>query len=417
MVDQQSDSVEPGFDVARVRAQFPTLNQRVYDLPLVYLDSGASAQKPEVVIDAISNYYRYDHSNVHRGVHKLAERATDAFEGARDQVASFINAESSKEIVFLRGATEGINLVAQSWGEKNLNRGDEVLISEMEHHANIVPWQFICNQKEALLKVIPMNDRGELLMDSFRNLLSEKTRMVAVTHISNALGTVNPVKEIVSLAHQAGAKVLIDGAQAAPHSKIDINQIGCDFYTFSGHKIYGPTGIGVLWGREALLAEMPPYQGGGEMIRRVTFEKSDFAPPPYRFEAGTPNIAGAVGLGAAIEWLEALGLQSVSIHEAALLEYATSKAAETPGMRIIGTAREKAGILSFELDGIHPHDLGTIFDREGIAIRAGHHCAMPVMQHFSIPATARASFGVYNTKEDVDALFRGVASAQALLGK
>jgi len=408
--------VEPEFDVARVRAQFPSLNQQVYDHPLVYLDSGASAQKPDVVIDAISNYYRNDHANVHRGVHKLAERATDAFEGARERIASFINAESPREIIFVRGATEGINLVAQSWGQQNLKSGDEVMITEMEHHANIVPWQFICQQKNAVLKVIPMNDRGELLMDSFRDLLSAKTRMVAVTHISNALGTVNPVKEIVSLAHHVGAKVLIDGAQAAPHSKIDIDEIGCDFYTFSGHKVYGPTGIGVLWGREELLAKMPPYQGGGEMIRRVTFEKSDFASPPYRFEAGTPNIAGAVGLGVAIDWLDGLGLGNVSTHEAALLEYATSKAKETPGMRIIGTAENKAGILSFELEGIHPHDLGTIFDRQGVAIRAGHHCAMPVMQHFSVPATVRASFGVYNTLEDIDALFRGVARAQELFG-
>ncbi len=408
--------MEPEFDVARVRAQFPSLNQQVYDHPLVYLDSGASAQKPDVVIDAISNYYRNDHANVHRGVHKLAERATDAFEGARERIASFINAESPREIIFVRGATEGINLVAQSWGQQNLKSGDEVMITEMEHHANIVPWQFICQQKNAVLKVIPMNDRGELLMDSFRDLLSAKTRMVAVTHISNALGTVNPVKEIVSLAHHVGAKVLIDGAQAAPHSKIDIDEIGCDFYTFSGHKVYGPTGIGVLWGREELLAKMPPYQGGGEMIRRVTFEKSDFASPPYRFEAGTPNIAGAVGLGVAIDWLDGLGLGNVSTHEAALLEYATSKAKETPGMRIIGTAENKAGILSFELEGIHPHDLGTIFDRQGVAIRAGHHCAMPVMQHFSVPATVRASFGVYNTLEDIDALFRGVARAQELFG-
>ncbi len=416
MAEQQSIKVEPEFDVARVRAQFPSLNQQVYDHPLVYLDSGASAQKPDVVIDAISNYYRNDHANVHRGVHKLAERATDAFEGARERIASFINAESPREIIFVRGATEGINLVAQSWGQQNLKSGDEVMITEMEHHANIVPWQFICQQKNAVLKVIPMNDRGELLMDSFRDLLSAKTRMVAVTHISNALGTVNPVKEIVSLAHHVGAKVLIDGAQAAPHSKIDIDEIGCDFYAFSGHKVYGPTGIGVLWGREELLAKMPPYQGGGEMIRRVTFEKSDFASPPYRFEAGTPNIAGAVGLGVAIDWLDGLGLGNVSTHEAALLEYATSKAKETPGMRIIGTAENKAGILSFELEGIHPHDLGTIFDRQGVAIRAGHHCAMPVMQHFSVPATVRASFGVYNTLEDIDALFRGVARAQELFG-
>jgi cysteine desulfurase/selenocysteine lyase len=416
VAEQQSIKVEPEFDVAQVRAQFPSLNQQVYDHPLVYLDSGASAQKPDVVIDAISNYYRNDHANVHRGVHKLAERATDAFEGARERIASFINAESPREIIFVRGATEGINLVAQSWGQQNLKSGDEVMITEMEHHANIVPWQFICQQKNAVLKVIPMNDRGELLMDSFRDLLSAKTRMVAVTHISNALGTVNPVKEIVSLAHHVGAKVLIDGAQAAPHSKIDIDEIGCDFYTFSGHKVYGPTGIGVLWGREELLAKMPPYQGGGEMIRRVTFEKSDFASPPYRFEAGTPNIAGAVGLGVAIDWLDGLGLGNVSTHEAALLEYATSKAKETPGMRIIGTAENKAGILSFELEGIHPHDLGTIFDRQGVAIRAGHHCAMPVMQHFSVPATVRASFGVYNTLEDIDALFRGVARAQELFG-
>ncbi len=416
MAEQQSIKVEPEFDVAQVRAQFPSLHQQVYDHPLVYLDSGASAQKPDVVIDAISNYYRNDHANVHRGVHKLAERATDAFEGARERIASFINAESPREIIFVRGATEGINLVAQSWGQQNLKSGDEVMITEMEHHANIVPWQFICQQKNAVLKVIPMNDRGELLMDSFRDLLSAKTRMVAVTHISNALGTVNPVKEIVSLAHHVGAKVLIDGAQAAPHSKIDIDEIGCDFYAFSGHKVYGPTGIGVLWGREELLAKMPPYQGGGEMIRRVTFEKSDFASPPYRFEAGTPNIAGAVGLGVAIDWLDGLGLGNVSTHEAALLEYATSKAKETPGMRIIGTAENKAGILSFELEGIHPHDLGTIFDRQGVAIRAGHHCAMPVMQHFSVPATVRASFGVYNTLEDIDALFRGVARAQELFG-
>tara|TARA_B100001971_G_scaffold112494_2_gene103537 strand:+ start:1619 stop:2869 length:1251 start_codon:yes stop_codon:yes gene_type:complete len=416
VAEQQSIKVEPEFDVAQVRAQFPSLHQQVYDHPLVYLDSGASAQKPDVVIDAISNYYRNDHANVHRGVHKLAERATDAFEGARERIASFINAESPREIIFVRGATEGINLVAQSWGQQNLKSGDEVMITEMEHHANIVPWQFICQQKNAVLKVIPMNDRGELLMDSFRDLLSAKTRMVAVTHISNALGTVNPVKEIVSLAHHVGAKVLIDGAQAAPHSKIDIDEIGCDFYAFSGHKVYGPTGIGVLWGREELLAKMPPYQGGGEMIRRVTFEKSDFASPPYRFEAGTPNIAGAVGLGVAIDWLDGLGLGNVSTHEAALLEYATSKAKETPGMRIIGTAENKAGILSFELEGIHPHDLGTIFDRQGVAIRAGHHCAMPVMQHFSVPATVRASFGVYNTLEDIDALFRGVARAQELFG-
>lgn len=398
----------PAFDVERVRRDFPALHQRVRNKPLVYLDNAATTQKPQAVIAALEHYYRFDNANVHRGVHTLSERATAAYEGAREKVRAFLNARSTREIVFTRGTTEAINLVAATWGRANIRPGDEILITEMEHHSDIVPWQMLCEQVGAKLKVAPITDEGELMLDRFEALLSHRTRLVGVVHCSNALGTINPVERIIERAHAAGALVLVDGAQSVAHLRVDVQRLGCDFYAFSGHKLYGPTGIGVLYGKEQHLAAMPPYQGGGEMIKYVSFDKTVYNDLPYKFEAGTPHISGAVGLGAAIDYLGGIGLDAVAAHERDLLEYATDALTAVPGLRLIGTARHKASILSFALERIHPHDVGSILDHEGVAIRTGHHCAMPVMQHFCVPATARASLAMYNTRADVDALVRAV---------
>ena len=400
------------FPVHDYRRDFPILEQTVRGKPLVYLDNAATAQKPRRVIEALDEYYRDYNSNIHRGVHTLSEQATEAYEGARKKIQTFINAASHQEIIFVRGTTEGINLVAQSYGRSRLQPGDEIIISAMEHHSNIVPWQLVCEQTGAILKVIPINDAGELEMDEYQRLLSDKTRIVAVVHISNALGTINPIAEITAQAHAAGAVVVIDGAQAAPHTRLDVADLDCDFYTFSGHKLFGPTGIGVLYGKQALLDAMPPYHGGGDMIKMVTFEKTLYNDLPYKFEAGTPYIAGVIGLGAAVEYVNDVDLDRIQDYEHELLEYATRAAASVPGLRLIGTAAQKAGILSFVLDGIHPHDLGTILDHDGIAIRTGHHCAMPVMERYGIPATARASFAFYNTAEEVDTLITGIGKAR-----
>jgi len=413
-----SHQVHPSrtFDVERLRRDFPVLHQKVHGKPLVYLDNAATTQKPLAVIEAIENYYRRDNSNIHRGVHALSERATEAYEKVRVAAQKFLNAADTKEIIFLRGTTEGINLVAQTYGRKNVGSGDEVLITALEHHSNIVPWQLLCEEKGAKLRVAPINDRGELLLEEFEKLLGAKTKLVAVGHLSNALGTINPVREIVRMAHARNIPVLVDGAQAAPRLKVDVQELDCDFYAVSGHKMYGPTGIGVLYGKAALLEAMPPYQGGGDMIASVTFEKTVYNRLPYKFEAGTPNIADTIGLGAAIEYLNQLGLDEIERHEADLLSYATSRVETIPGVRIIGTAREKAGVLSFVMDEIHPHDIGTILDSEGIAVRTGHHCAQPVMQRFNIPATARASFGLYNTRQEVDALVAGIQKVREVMG-
>ncbi len=404
------------FDVRRVREDFPILKQRVHGKPLVYLDNAASTQKPRAVIDAELRLYTEFYSNVHRGVHLLSERATEAYEGAREKARRFVNARDTSEIVFVRGTTEGINLVAQTYGRKHVQAGDEVVVSAMEHHSNIVPWQLLCEEKGAKLRVIPMNDDGELLVDEYEKLLGPRTKFVSVAYVSNALGTVNPVRRIVELAHRWNVPVLLDGAQAAPHLAVDVQALDCDFFTFSGHKVYGPTGIGVLYGKASLLDAMPPYQGGGDMIRSVTFEKTIYNSLPYKFEAGTPNIAGGVGLGAAIDYVTGLGLANIARHEQELLAYATEAIAEVPGVRIIGTAREKAGVLSFVLEGVHPHDIGTILDREGVAVRTGHHCAQPVMKRFGVPATARASLGLYNTREEIDALVAGLLQVRKVFG-
>ena len=400
------------FPVQGYRQDFPILEQAVRGKPLVYLDNAATAQKPRQVIEALEEYYRDYNSNIHRGVHTLSEQATEAYEAARKRIQTFINAASHQEIIFVRGTTEGINLVAQSYGRSRLGAGDEIIISEMEHHSNIVPWQLLCEQTGAILKVIPINDAGELEMDEYQRLLGDKTRIVAVGHVSNALGTINPVAEITALAHAAGAVVVLDGAQAAPHTRLDMAALDCDFYAFSGHKLFGPTGIGVLYGKQALLEAMPPYHGGGDMIKMVTFEKTLYNDLPYKFEAGTPYIAGVIGLGAAVEYVSDVDLDRIRDYEHELLQYATQAAASVPGLRLIGTAAEKAGILSFVLDGIHPHDLGTILDHDGVAIRAGHHCAMPVMERYGVPATARASFAFYNTAAEVDTLIAGIDKAK-----
>ncbi len=397
-----------GLDVARVRADFPILRQLVRGKPLVYLDNAATTQKPAAVIETLDHYYRFDNANIHRGVHTLSERATAAYEGARATVRRFINARATKEIVFVRGATEAINLVAQTWGRANVKEGDEILLSEMEHHSNIVPWQMLCQQVGAKLKVIPINDAGELQLDKLDALLTARTRLVGITHCSNALGTINPVREIIEKAHAAGAVVLVDGAQAVAHLPVDVQTLDCDFYVFSSHKLYGPTGTGVLYGKESLLETMPPWHGGGEMIKYVTFEKTIYNDLPAKFEAGTPHIAGGIGLGAAIDYVTRIGLEAIGAHERDLLTYATQRVAEISELRVIGTARAKSGILSFDLGRIHPHDIGTMLDHQGIAIRTGHHCAMPVMQHYGVPATARASFALYNTRADVDALVVGI---------
>ncbi len=396
--------VETGWNVERVRADFPVLHQTVNGKPLVYLDNGASSQVPQVVIDRGSIYLEQEHSNIHRGVHYLSQRATTAYEGAREKVKRFLNAREAKECVFVRGATEGINLVMHGYGRKFIGAGDEIIISAMEHHANIVPWQMLCEEKGARLRVIPMNDAGELLLDEYDALLNERTKFVAVTHVSNALGTINPIKEMIEQAHKYGVPVLVDGAQSAPHMPIDVQDLDCDFFTFSGHKVYAPTGSGIVYGKAEILEQMNPFQGGGDMIKSVTFEKTIYAELPNKFEAGTPAIASQIGLGAAIDYLNSIDREQAAVHEHELLRYATERVSAIEGVRIIGTARDKASVLSFVIDDIHPHDIGTILDQEGIAVRAGHHCAQPVMQRFKVPATARASFAFYNTKEEVDIL-------------
>jgi cysteine desulfurase/selenocysteine lyase len=404
------------FNVEQVRRDFPILHQKVHGKPLVYLDNAATTQKPLAVIEAIGHYYRQDNSNIHRGVHALSERATEHYEKTRTAAQRFLNAADLKEIIFVRGTTEAINLVAQTYGRKHIRPGDEVLITAMEHHSNIVPWQMLCDEKGAKLRVAPINDHGELLLDEYERLLGPRTRIVAVAHLSNALGTINPLREIVDMAHARNVPVLVDGAQAAPRMKVDVQALGCDFYAISGHKMYGPTGIGVLYGKAELLEAMPPYQGGGDMIASVTFDKTIYNRLPYKFEAGTPNIADTIGLGAAFEYLERLGLERIEQHEHDLLAYATRKVAAVPGVTIVGTAKEKAGVLSFTMQDIHPHDIGTILDNEGIAVRTGHHCAQPVMQRFNIPATVRASFGLYNTLEEVDALAAGLHKVAEVMG-
>jgi cysteine desulfurase/selenocysteine lyase len=400
--------IDESWDVERIRADFPVLHQKVNGKPLIYLDNGASSQVPQVVIDRGSVYIEQEHSNIHRGVHYLSQRATTAYEGAREKVKRFINARESRECIFVRGATEAINLVMHGYGRKFIGAGDEIIISAMEHHANIVPWQMLCEEKGAVLRVIPMNDAGELLQDEYDGLLNERTKFVAVTHVSNALGTINPIKEMIVQAHKYGVPVLIDGAQSAPHMPVDVQELDCDFYVFSGHKMYAPTGSGILYGKAELLEKMNPFQGGGDMIKTVTFEKTTYAELPNKMEAGTPAIASQIGLGAAIDYLSSIGREQAAVYEAELLRYATERVSAIEGVRIIGTAKHKASVLSFVIDGIHPHDIGTILDQEGIAVRAGHHCAQPVMQRFKVPATARASFAFYNTKEEIDVLARTI---------
>ena len=399
-------------DVERIRADFPLLSRRVHGQPLAYLDNAATSQKPNSVIATLDRYYREYNANIHRGVHTLSEEATVAYEDARRRIAAFINAGDAKQIIFVRGTTEAINLVAQSWGRGRLRKGDDIVISGLEHHSNIVPWQMLCEQTGARLRVMPITDAGEIDLDAGRKLLGPATRLVAVGHISNALGTINPVAEIVRLAKDHGAVTLVDGAQAVSHMAVDVQALGCDFYAFSGHKLFGPTGIGVLYGRAALLEQMPPWQGGGDMIKVVSFERTVYNDLPYKFEAGTPHIAGGIGLGAAVDYVQQVGLDAIGRHEQALLDYATAGALRIPGLRLVGTARRKAAILSFVMDGIHPHDIGTILDHQGVAIRTGHHCAMPIMERFQIPATARASFAFYNTRAEVDRLMAGIVAAQ-----
>lgn len=396
------------YDVARIRSDFPILGRKVRGHDLVYLDNAATTQKPQAVLDRIVRYYSEENSNVHRGVHYLSEVATAAYEEARTTVKRFLNARAEKEIVFTRGTTEGINLVMQSWGRQNVNRGDEVIISAIEHHSNIVPWQLLCEETGARLRIIPVDDAGQILLDDYAGMLNERVKIVAVGHASNALGTINPVRRMTEMAHQVGALVLVDGAQGVPHMSVDVQDIDCDFYAFSGHKVYGPTGVGVLYGREGLLESMPPWQGGGDMILSVTFEKTTYNALPYKFEAGTPNIEGVIGLEAALQYVSGLGLENIAAHEHDLLLYATRALQQIDRLRIIGTAAEKASVISFVLEGIHPHDIGTILDREGIAIRTGHHCAQPLMLRFNVPATGRASFGLYNTREEADQLAAGL---------
>ena len=391
-------------DVERVRQDFPILQRRVRDKPLVYLDSAATTQKPQRVLDALAKYYAHSNANIHRGVYLLSEEATAAYDGARKKVQRFINARSCREIIFTRNSTESINLVAQSFGRQNIGPGDEILITHMEHHSNIVPWQLLCEQTHARLRVAPIDDHGELQMDEFERRLSSKTKLVAVVHLSNSLGTINPVSEIIDMAHQRSVPVLIDGSQAAYHMPVDVQALDCDFYVFTGHKLYGPTGIGVLYGRETLLDSMPPFMGGGDMIRSVTFEKTTYADLPNKFEAGTPHIAGAIGLGAAVDYITEIGFDKITAHEKDLMEYGTAALSEIPGLRIIGTARHKASVLAFVLKGAHPHDVGTIVDMEGVSIRTGHHCTQPVMERFGVPATARASVAMYNTRQEIDQL-------------
>ncbi len=415
-VKTKTDKIMTNFPVEKIRADFPILAEKIRNKPLVYLDNAATCQKPQAVIDSIVHLYSHDYANVHRGVHTLSVRSTDKFEGARTKVKGFINAVSEKEIIFVKGATEAINLVAQTYGKANIKPGDEIIITAMEHHSNIVPWQMLCEQTGAVLKVAPINLQGELIFDEFEKLVNDKTRLISVVHMSNALGTINPVKKIIAVAHEKGIPVLLDGAQAIPHITVDVQELDCDFYVFSAHKLYAPTGVGVLYGKQALLEAMPPYQGGGDMIRKVTFEKTEYNVLPYKFEAGTPNIADVVGLGAAIDYLNGIGMDNIAAYEAELLAYATAKAKQIKGLRIIGEAEHKGAILSFVLDKIHPHDIGTMLDSLGIAIRAGHHCAMPVMDFYKVPATARASFAMYNTKEEIDVLMNGIESLIEVFG-
>jgi cysteine desulfurase/selenocysteine lyase len=403
-------------DINRVRQDFPALGLEVHGHPLVYLDNAATTQKPEAVLQAEDRWYRELCSNVHRGVHDLSQRATVAYEAARAKAQQFINAASVDEVIFVRGTTEAINLVASTYGRQHVGPGDEVLITEMEHHSNIVPWQMLCEEKGATLLVAPIDDAGQLIVEEYERLISDSTRIVAVTYVSNALGTINPLNELIAMAHTRGAVVVVDGAQAVPHLNVDVQALDCDFFAFSGHKMYGPTGIGVLHGKLDLLRSMPPYQGGGEMIRSVTFAKTEFAEPPARFEAGTPNIAGAIALGTAIDYLDELGVEKVALHEQEVLAHATEAITRLPGVRIIGTADHKASVLSFIIDGVHAHDVGTILDRQGIAVRAGHHCAQPVMNRFGVPATARASFALFNTLEEADRLVTGIAKVKEVFG-
>jgi cysteine desulfurase/selenocysteine lyase len=402
-------------DFAQIRAQFPILDQQENGQPLVYLDSGATSQKPLSVINALDDYYRLQNANVHRGVYGLSERATELYEGARETTRKFLNAASTKEVVFVRGTTEAINLVAQSWGRENLKEDDEIIVTEMEHHSNIVPWQLLRDQLGVRLSVLRMNQKGEVCLNALKGMVSERTKLVAVTHMSNALGSINPVKEMAEIAHSVGAKFMVDGAQATPHMAVDVADIDCDFYAFSGHKMYGPTGIGVLYAKEALLEAMPPYQGGGDMIYSVTFDKTEYNVLPYKFEAGTPHISGAIGLAAAMDFMQEIGQDNIAAYENELLEYATEKLKQIDGLRIIGEAENKVGVISFIVDGVHPHDMATLMDQDGIAVRASHHCAMPVMQHFNVPSTVRASFGVYNNFEDIDRLVASVEEAKDML--
>lgn len=401
-----------GFDPLRWRRDFPLLQQKLHGKPLAYLDNANTSQKPQTVVDALSHYYQTTNANVHRGTHRLSELATEAYEGSREKIRKFINAGSTSEIVFVRGTTEAINLVAQSYARPRFQPGDEIILSHMEHHSNIVPWQLVAQQTGALLKVIPITDAGELVPGAYEPLFSARTRLVALGYVSNALGTINPVKPMIAHAHSHGVPVLLDGAQAVPHMPVDVRDLGCDFFAFSSHKMYGPTGVGVLYGKQALLEAMPPWQGGGDMIRTVRFDKTTYNELPYKFEAGTPNIADAIGLGAAIDYLAQIGVGNIEAYESELLAYATQRLSAVPGLKLVGTARHKAGVLSFVMDGVHPHDIGTIVDQEGVAIRTGHHCAMPVMERFGLPATARASLGLYNTREDVDQLVRALGKVQ-----
>ena len=404
------------YDVKKIRNDFPILKKYVHDKPLVYLDNAATTQKPQVVIDKLNEYYSSMNSNIHRGVHALSGVATEAFESARIRIKQFINALGKNEIIFTRGTTEAINLVAQTYGRANVNEGDEVIISHMEHHSNIVPWQLLCEEKKAKLRVIPVNDDGELIFEEFEKMINERTKIVSVVYVSNSLGTINPVKEIIDLAHKFNVPVLLDGAQAVNHLKIDVHNLDCDFFAFSGHKLYGPTGIGALYGKVNLLEAMPPYQGGGDMISKVTFEKTTYNELPHKFEAGTPNIAGAIGLGAAVEYVDKIGIENIAAHELELLNYATEQISDIPGLRIIGTSKNKTGVISFVLENIHPHDIGTFLDFEGVAIRTGHHCTQPLMQRFNVPATSRASFGLYNTKEEIDVLISGLKKIIEVFG-
>ena len=406
--------IPAGFDVEKIREDFPVLRQKIHGKPLVYLDNAATSQKPQSVIDAIVKFYTVDCANIHRGVHELSQRSTAAYEETRAKTKRFLNARTKSEIIFVRGTTEGINLVAYSWGRGNVRAGDEIVITGLEHHSNIVPWQILCEEKGAKLRVIPIDDSGELILEEYEKLLGPRTRMVAIGHVSNALGTINPVRKIIEMAHRAGAVTLVDGAQAVPHMKVDVQALDADFYAFSGHKVFGPTGIGVLYGKSKLLNAMPPYQGGGDMIRTVTFEKTTYNDLPYKFEAGTPDIAGGIGLGAALDYVARIGIEKIAAYEHELLLYGTEALSRIPGLRIIGTAREKAAVLSFVIEGIHPHDIGTVLDRQGIAVRTGHHCAQPVMDRYQVPATTRASLAFYNTFGEIDALARGLEKVKEI---